>query len=387
MWARYGQVLAVFVWADDATEPTALRLRADATTHLEQVSVPVEFLTRFRRGRGPSLRDIEQWFSGDTRRPPIETWERHRDVPYRYGEKPTWQLVLDAVRALPRPVSATHVGDLITAQVPDFARSNLAPDLSLLSVNCPSRGHHSVNRKPRRTDRGNVYDALVRLENPQSREVFFQLYQPEIHGVWELLDLGGKALMPRFVARPDDSELEDARASMQAEGLFETGIDGRRHVIATIVQRDGQPAFRDALLEAYGAQCAISGCRVRSLLEAAHIVPYRGTYTNAVPNGLLLRAGLHKLFDLHLLHIDPYDWKVCISSELRGTEYECLDGAMIRLPQTSKALLHLWRCNTTQNVVVGCTQMWKRWKASAHATPLHSSQDGYRHTYFQLQWS
>src|SRR5205823_2979542 len=74
--------------------------------------------------------------------------------------------------------------------------------------------------------------------------------------------------------------------------------DGRRRIQAS---RQGQFAFRAALIEAYGGRCAMTGCDILEVLEAAHIVPYRGPSTNAVSNGLLLRADIHTLFDLGLI--------------------------------------------------------------------------------------
>lgn len=346
MWAKYGVVHAVFVWVDGAHEAVAFRLCAAAMNGLQRVSIPVEFLVGFKRGRGPSLQEIENWFSGETPQPPLKSRARLAAMPFRYGDKPTWRIVLDAVKELARPVSAAEVGDFISSRIPDFARANLSPDLSVLSVNCPSRGHHSVNRLPRRTDTGNVYDALVRLEDREGRGVRYQPYEPRVHGIWELVDLGGRALMPRFIQSADANEMEAARAAAIEAGVFEFDVDARRHVIGLIVQREGQPAFRNALLKAYERQCAISGCRVEALLEAAHIVPYQGAHTNAPGNGLLLRSDLHKLFDLHLLHIDAYRRIVRISPELYRTEYEFLDGATMRLPldlqhaPSIQALLH-----------------------------------------------
>ena len=37
------------------------------------------------------------------------------------------------------------------------------------------------------------------------------------------------------------------------------------------------------------------GCDVAGVLQAAHIVPYMGTQSNATDNGLLLRADIHNL--------------------------------------------------------------------------------------------
>lgn len=252
---------------------------------------------------------------------------------YRYGTKPTWEIVLDAVRAFGRPVSATEVGNRIAADIPDFARTNVSPDLSVLSVNCSSRGHYSMNRTPRKTNSGNPYDQLIRTGS--GRGVRFSVYDPNVHGIWELADTGGKVLGPRFLNTADSSELEAARDAAVANGLFTADMDARNRVMAAIVQREGQPAFRQALLRAYGGTCAISGCTIEALLEAAHIVPYLGAHTNIVENGLLLRADLHKLFDLHLFCIDPDTRTVRLSDKLRSSEYACFDAIRLRDPVES----------------------------------------------------
>lgn len=67
-------------------------------------------------------------------------------------------------------------------------------------------------------------------------------------------------------------------------------VDARETVARQIKARRGQQAFRDKLLAAYGGRCAITGCPVPDVLEAAHIHPYRGEETNHVVSGLLLRA-------------------------------------------------------------------------------------------------
>ena len=43
---------------------------------------------------------------------------------------------------------------------------------------------------------------------------------------------------------------------------------------------------------------------ISETLEAAHIIPYKGSSTNHIQNGILLRADIHTLFDLDLLRID-----------------------------------------------------------------------------------
>lgn len=132
-----------------------------------------------------------------------------------------------------------------------------------------------------------------------------------------------------------EAELEDAAEALEAAGEFDpTSIeDGRERVLAAIVRRQGQPAFRKALMAAYGGRCAITGCDAPEALEAAHIVPYMGEATNTVQNGLLLRADLHTLFDRGLMGVDPKLLTVVITHGLRGTCYEELEGKDLELPE------------------------------------------------------
>ena len=109
--------------------------------------------------------------------------------------------------------------------------------------------------------------------------------------------------------------------------------DARERVAASIVRRQGQPEFRNQLLRAYGGRCAITGYDVEEALEAAHIYPYKGTETNHVQNGLLLRADIHTLFDLGLIGIHPDNSTVWISKRLKGTSYDKLDGGKALLPE------------------------------------------------------
>lgn len=109
--------------------------------------------------------------------------------------------------------------------------------------------------------------------------------------------------------------------------------DARKKVSHMIAQRQGQRAFRDVLLTAYGRKCAITGCSVPDVLEAAHIYPYRGPETNDVTNGLLLRADVHTLFDRGLVAIDVKNMTVLVAPFLQDSEYGTIHGQELRLPQ------------------------------------------------------
>ena len=71
---------------------------------------------------------------------------------------------------------------------------------------------------------------------------------------------------------------------------------------------------------------------MEDVLEAAHIIAYKGPETNHLENGLLLRADMHTLFDLKLIAIDATSMTVLVSPSLMGTCYEEYRGQPIVVP-------------------------------------------------------
>ncbi|PRP70873.1 hypothetical protein BUE93_09435 [Chromobacterium amazonense] len=112
-------------------------------------------------------------------------------------------------------------------------------------------------------------------------------------------------------------------------------VDAREKVLREIVRRRGQPQFRRQLLKAYQGRCAVTGCDVESVLEAAHIMPYLGDHTNHITNGLLLRADIHTLFDLGELRVDSAG-RIHVADELLSGFYGDLHGRYISLPIDEK---------------------------------------------------
>jgi hypothetical protein len=111
--------------------------------------------------------------------------------------------------------------------------------------------------------------------------------------------------------------------------------DSREKVIRSVISRRGQAKFRDALRKCYGDSCAITGCNILDLLEAAHITPFLGQATNNLSNGLLLRSDIHTLFDCYLLAIHPDKMTVVLHPKLRQSEYSHLQGKGLRSGQTA----------------------------------------------------
>lgn len=117
-------------------------------------------------------------------------------------------------------------------------------------------------------------------------------------------------------------------------GFAETGA---RYGAPTLrAPRLGQGAFRIAVTEAYGRQCAISDGKVLPALDAAHIRPFAEGGSHAKSNGILLRKDIHCVFDAGYATIDT-SYRFVVSNKVKevfdnGNEYRRLHGKVLRLP-------------------------------------------------------
>lgn len=134
-----------------------------------------------------------------------------------------------------------------------------------------------------------------------------------------------------IVEGPAQSAPAPAAIGPEAGSEAATTADMRQRILAEVVRRQGQGKFRQNLMQAYAGRCAMTGCDAPEVLEAAHILPYRGPHSNSVQNGLLLRADLHTLFDLGLAHVCPETWTVQIAPEVAGA-YRSFQGQPASLP-------------------------------------------------------
>lgn len=99
--------------------------------------------------------------------------------------------------------------------------------------------------------------------------------------------------------------------------------------------RLGQGTFRFAVQRAYG-RCAVTGEHSLPALEASHIIPYSEGGRHEIPNGLLLRADIHRLYDGGYVTVTP-DREFRVSPRLEkefqnGRVYYELDGRRIIVP-------------------------------------------------------
>ena len=146
-------------------------------------------------------------------------------------------------------------------------------------------------------------------------------------------------LLGRMVDVPLGFTQEQATAAdklAEQQEALDPEADTRVTVLAAVKRRQGQRAFRQSLLRAYGSRCAVTGTGFEPLLEAAHIHPYRGPETNRIDNGLLLRSDIHMLFDLNLLtvRLEEDQYVIRCAPALNSTDYQRWNGLPLsRLPE------------------------------------------------------
>jgi len=104
-----------------------------------------------------------------------------------------------------------------------------------------------------------------------------------------------------------------------------------------IAPRLGQGTFRISVTDAYGRACAITGEHSLPALDAVHIRSYLAEGPHEIPNGLLLRADFHRLFDQGYLTVTS-DYRLEVSRHLKahysnGRSYYPMHGHRLDLPQ------------------------------------------------------
>lgn len=101
--------------------------------------------------------------------------------------------------------------------------------------------------------------------------------------------------------------------------------------------RLGQRAFQAVVLDAYDRRCAVTGDKIRPVLQAAHIRPIAADGEHRLDNGLLLRSDVHTLYDRGYLAVDTHH-RLLVSPRLReefgnGGQFYARAGQTIALPE------------------------------------------------------
>ena len=111
---------------------------------------------------------------------------------------------------------------------------------------------------------------------------------------------------------------------------------------AVIKQRIGQYAFRDMVLANYNNHCAMTGISIPQLLVASHIIPWaEDEHQRLNPaNGICLSPLYDKAFDLGYIGINPIDYTIMLSRELKSyhaqdfydKHFKAIEHQQLRLP-------------------------------------------------------
>ena len=101
--------------------------------------------------------------------------------------------------------------------------------------------------------------------------------------------------------------------------------------------RLGQGSFRALVMDTYQRRCAVTGEKALPVLDAAHIQPLPKSWSHRIDNGLLLRSGVHTLFDHGYVTVTP-DLKFRVSRRLKddfdnGEHYYRFNGQGIWVPR------------------------------------------------------
>jgi GUN4-like/HNH endonuclease len=226
--------------------------------------------------------------------------------------------------------------------------------LKMLSANIKILGYNGTG--PRLDNILNKLDTLPPLENLFSRIKTCDLANITTHALPTFKkrlqqNQEIQAAINKISATSEVNQLDTEITHLLQKNYYspKTKKTFNKRIITSIAQRQGQPLFRKALLEAYNYRCTMTGCDAQEALEAAHIIPYCETEDNDISNGLLLRADLHTLFDLNLIAINPITMKIHIAPNLVATYYEQeLQNKSLRLPINESYLPSQealqWRC-------------------------------------------
>lgn len=152
-----------------------------------------------------------------------------------------------------------------------------------------------------------------------------------------------EALQPAFIV---DWDPQSARVKVAFGDGPPTSVNAppspveRRYALRLVKQRLHQSTFREAVIDAYRARCALSGLPEPKLLDAAHIIEDKNEKLGQpiVQNGIPLSKIHHAAFDAHLIGVDP-DFRIHVAKRLLlqkdGPILEALKslvGTTLRLP-------------------------------------------------------
>ncbi len=154
---------------------------------------------------------------------------------------------------------------------------------------------------------------IVKRIHPTSAVVSYALLDAEAADVDALNTIGNSA-----------SNLDDAVQQVTQSQIPAT--TDRRRILREVLTRPQQAKFRKDVFSAASCVCLFTGVQLRSVLEAAHIVPVASGGADSADNGFCLRSDVHILFDAGHIRIEP-------SGRLHVSAQAKLEPIYAQLPQ------------------------------------------------------
>ncbi|TDS98212.1 5-methylcytosine-specific restriction protein A [Rahnella sp. BIGb0236] len=143
---------------------------------------------------------------------------------FKYG-KPTVTLVVEAVKSLGGSATQVDVDTYLKKEYPNY-KNNTYTNLNACSVNRNSPGSHSFNKYQRRSDDyqnpRNKYDQLFK------RGDIYELYKPEIHGVWEIYCDEHSKWHTRIIDDSDEARYLERELEIQIESAEKLALEERK---------------------------------------------------------------------------------------------------------------------------------------------------------------
>ncbi len=134
--------------------------------------------------------------------------------------------------------------------------------------------------------------------------------------VWAEFHEQHEALVPESEALLSELLTGDADSPIEVQPELITLMqppEGPTENMASVKVRRGQRFFRQAVLNAYGGRCAVTGLSIRELLIASHIIPWNAVEAHRLDpqNGIALNALHDRAFDRGLITFDTELRLVC----------------------------------------------------------------------------
>ena len=169
------------------------------------------------------------------------------------------------------------------------------------------------------------------IPNPINELKYLQWAIPYAYGV-DSIKIGD---LPEFVFLNSNMPVVEVEPEEYVyvpsdEKFIPSNSDGRKKVSRSVAVRNHK--FRKELFKIHGIQCMISNCKVKSLIQGAHIHEYRDDKDDHETNGLLLRMDFHRLYDMNLLSINPFTYQVVICESVlkNDPEYVKYNGVTLK---------------------------------------------------------